>query len=90
MVVFGFVQFQQHAHMLKTVIDALNDALFEIIHALDGRSDGFIDAFVCVNHGSDRSDQSEYWKYNGNRQCQNLCISQLIFLNGIASRLLPL
>ena len=88
--VFGLVKFEQKSHMLKASVDSFDNPPFEFCHAFVHRNDGFIDAFVGVNHRSDRADQAENRECDPDNQRQNLRISQLFFLDGIASRSLQL
>jgi hypothetical protein len=73
------VEFKQERHMVKAAIDFFDNPLFKIRHAFVHRNDGLIDAFVRMNHGSDRANQSQHRESDPDNQRQNLRISQLIF-----------
>ncbi len=67
--VFGLVQFEQQLHVFEAGVDMLDDPFFKFIHAprnlalgiidaLMCGKNGFVNAFVRMDHSGNRADQS--------------------------------
>jgi hypothetical protein len=74
------VEFEKQPHMLKAVVDLFIDVLLEVLDSGFQINPQVVHPFVVVQHGGNRTYDSQDRESDADNQCQNLCVSQFEFL----------